>query len=85
MREDGEPKAYGAGILSSCGETAAYRSADIRPLDVAAMGTLAYDITRYQPVLFAARSMSHLVDALTRSSPPSTTTPTPALPRRPPA
>lgn len=63
--ERGEPKAYGAGILSSCGETAAYRTAQIRPLDLAAMGTLAYDITRYQPVLFAARSMSHLLDALT--------------------
>jgi phenylalanine-4-hydroxylase len=62
--EDGEPKAYGAGILSSFGETEAYRSADIRPMDFAEMGTQSYDITRYQPVLFAARSMSHLVDAL---------------------
>ena len=62
--EDGVLKAYGAGILSSCGETATFRTADVRPLDVAAMGTLAYDITRYQPVLFAARSMTHLVDAL---------------------
>ena len=33
-------------------------------LDFAAMGRQAYDITRYQPVLFAARSMTHLVDAL---------------------
>ncbi|MGH8884139.1 MAG: phenylalanine 4-monooxygenase [Egibacteraceae bacterium] len=62
--EDGEPRAYGAGILSSFGETAAYRSADIRSLDFAAMGSLPYDITRYQPVLFAAASMTHLVDAL---------------------
>ena len=65
VEEDGEPKAYGAGILSSCGETVAFRAADIRPLDIAQMGTLAYDITRYQPVLFAARSMAHLVDTLT--------------------
>ena len=62
--EDGEPKAYGAGILSSTGETAAYRRADIRPLDFRTMGTLPYDITRYQPVLFAAHSMAHLTDAL---------------------
>jgi len=62
--EGGEPKAYGAGILSSFGETAAYRGADIRPLDFAQMGSLDYDITRYQPVLFAADSMAHLVDAL---------------------
>lgn len=64
VMEDGEAKAYGAGILSSCGETAAFRSADIRPLDLRLMGTVAYDITRYQPVLFAARSMSHLLDTL---------------------
>ena len=63
--EEGEPKAYGAGILSSVGETATYQSVDIRPLDLVAMGTLSHDITRYQPVLFAARSMSHLVDTLT--------------------
>jgi phenylalanine-4-hydroxylase len=62
--EDGKPKAYGAGILSSFGETAAYRSADIRCLDFAQMGSLPYDITCYQPVLFAARSMAHLIDAL---------------------
>ncbi|MGH9276673.1 MAG: phenylalanine 4-monooxygenase, partial [Acidimicrobiales bacterium] len=63
--EDGEPKAYGAGILSSYGETSTYRGADIRALDIAEMGALPYDITHYQPVLYAARSMTHLVDALT--------------------
>ena len=62
--EDGRPKAYGAGILSSCGETATFRGADLRPLDVAEMAAVPYDITRFQPVLFAARSMSHLVDTL---------------------
>lgn len=62
--EEGDPKAYGAGILSSIGETAAYRDAEIRPVDFLDMGTLTYDITRYQPVLFAAESMNHLVDLL---------------------
>ena len=62
--EGGEVKAYGAGILSSPGETAAFRSAEIRPLDVVAMGTVPYDITRFQPVLFGARSVTHLVDTL---------------------
>ena len=62
--EGGEPKAYGAGILSSPGETSAYRRADIRTVDFTTMGTLPYDITRYQPVLFAGRSMNHLTDAL---------------------
>ncbi|HET7488432.1 MAG TPA: phenylalanine 4-monooxygenase [Acidimicrobiales bacterium] len=65
VHEDGEPKAYGAGILSSVGETAEFRDVEIRPIDIHAMGTVTYDITRYQPVLFAARSMSHLMDTLT--------------------
>lgn len=65
VREGGELKAYGAGILSSYGETSAFRDAEIRPLHVAQMGTLTYDITQYQPVLFAARSMTHLIDTLT--------------------
>ncbi len=62
--EGGEPKAYGAGILSSFGEIEAFRGADIRPLDLVSMGTLPYDITRYQPVLFAADSMAHLTETL---------------------
>jgi phenylalanine-4-hydroxylase len=28
------------------------------------MATIDYDITKYQPVLFAAESMDHLVDAV---------------------
>lgn len=62
--EDGEPRAYGAGILSSIGETAAFGDAEIRPLDFIEMGRLAYDITRFQPVIFAADSVRHVVDAL---------------------
>ncbi len=62
--EDGEPKAYGAGILSSSGETAAFAGAELRPLDVHEMGTLDYDITRYQPVLFAARSTHEVVETM---------------------
>ncbi len=64
VEEDGEPKAYGAGILSSCGETATFLGADIRPLDVREMAAVPYDITRFQPVLFSARSMTHLTDTL---------------------
>jgi phenylalanine-4-hydroxylase len=64
VRESGEWKAYGAGILSSCGETAGFRGAEILPLDIARMGSLPYDITRYQPVLFGARSFGHVVDTL---------------------
>ena len=63
--EDGELRAYGAGLLSSFGEIEAFRSAEIRDFDIQAMGTLDYDITRYQPVLFAAESFDRLIDELT--------------------
>lgn len=64
IREDGELKAYGAGILSSYGELDEFRSMEIRPLDIAQMGTLNYDITSYQPILFAAESLDHLDDVV---------------------
>ena len=60
MTEDGEPKAYGAGILSSYGEMDEYVEVEHRPLDLVAMATLDYDITRYQPVLFCAESLDQL-------------------------
>jgi phenylalanine-4-hydroxylase len=61
VREGKDVKAYGAGILSSFGELDAFRDADIRPFDVVAMGTQSYDITKYQPVLFAADSTDALI------------------------
>ena len=60
IREHGEVKAYGAGILSSYGEMDEFAHMEIRPLDLATMGTLAYDITAYQPLLFFAESLDHL-------------------------
>jgi len=62
--EDGELRAYGAGLLSSYGEIEEFRSAEIRPWDLEQMGTLDYDITRYQPVLFAAASFDQMVTDL---------------------
>ncbi|GII33372.1 phenylalanine 4-monooxygenase [Planotetraspora mira] len=64
MREDGESKAYGAGILSSSGEIEEFRGMDIRPLELTAMGTTHYDITKYQEVLFEAESFDHLEDVV---------------------
>ena len=57
-------RAYGAGLLSSYGEIDEFRSAEIRSLDIAEMGTMAYDITRYQPVLFAADGIDQLLDVV---------------------
>jgi len=64
MYEDGELRAYGAGILSSYGEIEEFRGMEIRPLEIAAMATVDYDITSYQPVLFAAESLGHLEDVV---------------------
>jgi phenylalanine-4-hydroxylase len=64
LREDGELRAYGAGILSSYGEIEEFRHMEIRPLDFAEMATIDYDITKYQPVLYAAGSLDHLEDAV---------------------
>jgi phenylalanine-4-hydroxylase len=60
MWEGGELKAYGAGILSSYGEIEEFRHMEIRPIDFAEMASIEYDITKYQPVLYAAASMDEL-------------------------
>jgi len=62
--EAGQLRAYGAGLLSSYGEIQAFREAEVRPLDLAVMASTTYDITQYQPLLFAARSFGHAHEAL---------------------
>jgi phenylalanine-4-hydroxylase len=62
VHERGALRAWGAGLLSSFGEIRAFREADVRPIDIWAMGTAAYDITHYQPVLFAGASFDHAVE-----------------------
>jgi phenylalanine-4-hydroxylase len=58
--EDGELRAYGAGILSSSGEIAQFRAMQLRPLNLREMGTAEYDITHYQPVLYRAESVAEI-------------------------
>lgn len=62
--EGSDLKTYGAGILSSFGEIEEFRNQEIHDLDLAAMGTQTYDITHYQPVLFAGRSFSQVEDVV---------------------
>lgn len=63
--EGKELKAFGAGILSSVGETASFQSdADVRPADFLAMGQGEYDITHFQPVLYSWSSPAALEDGL---------------------
>jgi len=64
VREVDGPKAYGAGLLSSYGEIEEFVEADLRPLDIATMGVQTYDITHYQPVLFAATSWTEVQDVV---------------------
>jgi phenylalanine-4-hydroxylase len=58
--EDGDLRAYGAGILSSYGELGEFRAMRLRPLNLLEMGTAQYDITRYQPVLYRAESVAEI-------------------------
>jgi phenylalanine-4-hydroxylase len=62
--ENGELRAYGAGILSSYGEIEEFRAMEHRPLDVVEMGTADYDITAYQPVLYCAESVAEIVEVV---------------------
>jgi phenylalanine-4-hydroxylase len=64
VREDGELRCYGAGLLSSFGEIETFRDAEIRPFDIDAMSHTEYDITRYQPVLFAAEGIEEMASCL---------------------
>ncbi|HET9733566.1 MAG TPA: phenylalanine 4-monooxygenase [Acidimicrobiales bacterium] len=64
VREAGRWKAFGAGILSSVGETAGFAEAEVRPADFLAMGSADYDITRFQPVLYSWASPAALEDGL---------------------
>ena len=59
-----ELRAYGAGLLSSFGEIEEFRGAEIRPLDIAEMGVRGYDITAYQPTLYAADGLEQLLDVV---------------------
>ncbi len=64
LYERQELRAYGAGLLSSYGEIEEFRGAEILPLDVAQMGVQRYDITKYQPILFAAEGIEQLLEVV---------------------
>jgi phenylalanine-4-hydroxylase len=64
VEEGGELRAYGAGLLSSYGEIEVFRDAEMRPFDVVEMGRRDYDITQYQPVLYAAPSLAFVTERL---------------------
>lgn len=63
--DPGAPRLYGAGLLSSLGESAACLGPGVarRPLD-ARCAEVAFDITRMQPQLFVARDFEHLFEVV---------------------
>jgi phenylalanine-4-hydroxylase len=64
LREDGEVKAYGTGLLSSAGELEEMHKAELRPLDIEAASNHNYDPTHYQSLLFCADSFEEMYDGL---------------------
>jgi phenylalanine-4-hydroxylase len=64
LREGGNLKAYGTGLLSSAGELEAMHKADLRELDLEAVSVHEYDPTHYQPVLFCAPSFEAMFQTL---------------------
>jgi len=64
LRENGEIKAYGTGLLSSAGELAEMHKAELRPLDLEAAANHVYDPTHYQAILFCAGSFDEMEQSL---------------------
>jgi phenylalanine-4-hydroxylase len=64
LREGGDVKAYGTGLLSSAGELEAMHKAELRPLDLEAASRQEYDPTHYQPILFCADSFDAMYETL---------------------
>jgi phenylalanine-4-hydroxylase len=64
LRENGEIKAYGTGLLSSAGELEEMRDAELQPLDLNTASQQEYDPTHFQPVLFCADSFAAMYQTL---------------------
>jgi len=60
LRENGEVKAYGTGLLSSAGELEEMHKAELRPLDLETASSHDYDPTHYQAILFCAESFEEM-------------------------
>jgi phenylalanine-4-hydroxylase len=64
LRENGQLKAYGTGLLSSAGELEEMHEAELRPLDLSLVISQTYDPTHFQPVLFCADSFDMMCATL---------------------
>ena len=60
--EGGEPKAVGAGLLSSCGELSQMRAGpELRDWNLDRIAATPYDPTQFQPALYVAPSFSRML------------------------
>jgi phenylalanine-4-hydroxylase len=65
VEEDGEVKAYGAGLLSSAGELARFLTeAELRPWDLERIAETPFDPTDYQPQIYVVPSFEQMVTDL---------------------
>jgi len=64
LRENGEIKAYGTGLLSSAGEMSEMHKAKLKSFDLEAAGAEKYDPTHFQPALFCADSFDSMYEKL---------------------
>jgi phenylalanine-4-hydroxylase len=64
LRENGQIKAYGTGLLSSAGELAEMHKAELLPLDVEVAANQVYDPTHFQAILFCAESFDEMYETL---------------------
>jgi phenylalanine-4-hydroxylase len=64
LREGGQVKAYGTGLLSSAGELDAMHRAKLEPFDLRRAAMQPYDPTHFQPVLFCADSFQQMYEEL---------------------
>lgn len=67
IKEDGEVKLYGSGLISSLGESFhALESADVdrRPFDMDRVCETHFEIDHYQPILYVLESFEQLRDAM---------------------
>jgi phenylalanine-4-hydroxylase len=64
LKEDGQLKAYGTGLLSSTGELEEMHKAELVPLDMERASREVYDPTRYQARLFCAESFGDMYERL---------------------
>ena len=67
IREDGEIKLYGSGLISSPGESVhALTSNEVerRPFDLETVCNTSFEIDHYQPILYVLESFAQLRDAM---------------------